>query len=529
MLLFKTSTWIAPVKQATNPQRINMTHHNSAHDSKRADLLVLTSVAAVLVIFHTLTNGRYGFHRDELQVLDDARHMDWGFVAYPPFTPFNERVSMFIFGSSLAGLRFISALTQGIIVVIAGLMARELGGKRLAQVVAALAVLVSPLAMFEGTEFQYSSWDYLWWVLVAYSLIHLLKSENPRWWLAVGAAIGMGLQTKYAIIFFVAGLAGALILTSARRYLLSPWLWAGAGLALLIFLPNAIWQFRHHFISLDFLKRIHTRDVGEGRAAGFFKYQFIACINPVTVPLWLAGLAYFFFGTEGKRYRMLAWAYIITFAIYVFAQGRFYYLAPTYPMLLAAGAVVEERWVASLARIWSRTVRVATFAALAAGLLFAIGLTVPIFAVDSPRNFTLRISDDLKEEVGWQELVETVSRVRDNLSPQERANFAILAANYGEVGAINLYGPAYGLPQAISGVNTVWYRGYGNPAPQTLIVIGLSQHFVQNNFNSCRLAGHITNCYGILNEETKYHPDIYVCGPPKDGWEVWWKDFHYFG
>jgi 4-amino-4-deoxy-L-arabinose transferase-like glycosyltransferase len=520
---------IAQRKPTRNPQRNIMTQENSARDSQRSDLFVLGSIAAVLVVFHTLTNNRYGFHRDELQVLDDARHMDWGFVAYPSFTPFIERVSMFIFGSSLAGLRFISALTQGIIVVIAGLTARELGGKRLAQIVAALAVLVSPLAMFEGTEFQYSSWDYLWWVLVAYFLILLLKSENPRWWLAIGAAIGMGLQTKYAIIFFVAGLAGALILTSARRYLLSPWLWAGAGLALLIFLPNAIWQFRHQFISLDFLKHIHTRDVGEGRAAGFFKYQFIACINPVTVPFWLAGLAYFFFGAEGKPYRMLAWAYTITFAIYVFAQGRFYYLAPAYPMLLAAGAVVEERWVASLAPIWSRSARAATFAALALGFAFAVGLTVPIFALDSPRNFTIKIDEDLREEVGWQELVETVSHVRDNLSPQERANFAILAANYGEAGAINLYGPAYGLPQVISGVNTVWYRGYGNPAPQALIVIGLSSRFVQSNFNSCRLAGHNGNRFGIINEESRDHPNIYVCGPPKDGWEVWWKDFHYFG
>jgi 4-amino-4-deoxy-L-arabinose transferase-like glycosyltransferase len=517
------------MKQGTIQQRAKLTEENSPQDSKRADLLVLASIALILVVFHTLTNNRYGFHRDELQVLDDARHMDWGFVAYPPFTPFIERFSMFIFGGSLAGLRFISALTQGIIVIVSGLMARELGGKRLAQVVTALAVAGSPLVMFEGTEFQYSSWDYLWWVLIAYSLIRLLKSENPKWWLAIGAAIGMGLQTKYAIIFFVAGLAVALLLTSARRYLLSPWLWAGAGVALLIFLPNLIWQFRHNFISLDFLKHIHARDVGEGRAAGFLKYQFIACINPMTVPLWLAGLVYYFVGAEGKRYRMLAWMYMITFAIYVFAQGRFYYLAPAYPMLLAAGAIVEERWIANLARAWSRTVRVATFAALALGIAFAIGLTVPIFALDSPRNFTIKIDEDLREEVGWQELVETVAHVRDNLSPQERANFAILAANYGEVGAINLYGPAYGLPQAISGVNTVWYRGYGNPAPQTIIVVGLSQKYSERRFQSCRLAGHETNRYGIPNEESTYHKDIFVCGPPKDGWQAFWSDFHYFG
>ncbi len=507
----------------------NRVRENSTHDSPRADLLVLCSIALALVIFHTLTNGRYGFHRDELQVLDDARHMDWGFVAYPPITPLIERISMFFFGASLAGLRFFSALTQGLVVVMSGLMARELGGKRLAQVVAALAVTVSPLAMFEGTEFQYSSFDYLWWVLIAYFLIRLLKSENPRWWLAIGAAIGVGMQTKYAIVFFVAGLAAALLLTPARRYLKSPWLWGGAGLAIVIFLPNLIWQIHHQFISFDFLKHIHTRDVGEGRAAGFVKYQFLICVNPLTAPIWLAGLYYYFRAADGKRYRMLGWMYAITFVIYVVAQGRFYYLAAAYPMLLAAGAVMEEKWVASLARGWSRTVRVATFAALAIGCAFAVGFTVPIFALDSPHNFVIKMNEDLREEVGWQELVATVAKIRDSLSPTERANFAILAANYVEVGAINLYGPSYGLPQVISGVNSVWYRGYGNPPPQSLIVLGLSHHFVEENFYSCRLAGHETNRYGIKNEETRDHPDIYVCGPPKDGWEVWWKDFHYFG
>ncbi len=506
-----------------------MAQTETVRDSARGELITLGLIALAFVTFHTLTNGQYGFHRDELQVLDDARHLDWGFVAYPPFTPFIERISMFLFGTSLVGLRFFSALTQGLVMIISGLMAGELGGERLAQVVAALAVAVAPLVMFEGTEFQYSSFDYLWWVLSAYFLMRLLKSENPRWWLAIGATIGIGLETKYAMVFFAAGLVGGLLLTPARRYLKSPWLWGGVVLALLIFLPNLIWQFRHEFISLQFLKHIHTRDVGEGRAAGFVKYQFLICSNPLTVPIWLAGLYYFFGKTEGKRYRMLGWMYAITFVIYVVAKGRFYYLGAAYPMLFAAGAVMEERWVASLARGWSRTVRVATFAALAIGCAFSVILAVPLFALDSPRNFTIKINEDLREEVGWQELVQEVARIRDSLSPAERANFAILAANYGEVGAINLYGPAYGLPQVISGVNSVWYRGYGNPAPHTLIVIGLSQRFVENNFQSCRLAGHITNRYGIKNEETREHPDIFVCGEPKDGWEVWWKDFHYFG
>src|ERR1700722_14963531 len=187
-----------------------------SQSSMRGDLLALSSVALVVVILHVVTNGRYGFHRDELQILDDARHMDWGFVAYPPVTPFIERIGLALFGASLVGLRMFSVLAQAIVLIVTGLMARELGAKRLAQVVAALAVAVSPLPLFEGTEFQYSSFDYLWCVLLAYCLIRLLKSDNPRWWIGIGAGIGLGMMTKYTMGFFVAGIVGGTLATPRR-------------------------------------------------------------------------------------------------------------------------------------------------------------------------------------------------------------------------------------------------------------------------------------------------------------------------
>jgi len=156
----------------------------------RADTLLLVEIAAIISLVHLLTNGRYGFHRDELQVLSDARHLDWGFVPYPPLTPFVERIGLSIFGLSMVGLRLFSVISQAFAIFFTGLMARELDGGRLAQVTAALAIALSPLPMFEGTEFQYTTFDYLWWVLIAYFVIRLLKTENPRWWLAIGATIG---------------------------------------------------------------------------------------------------------------------------------------------------------------------------------------------------------------------------------------------------------------------------------------------------------------------------------------------------
>ncbi len=155
----------------------------------RGDTTTLFAIAAAFALAHILTNGGYGFHRDELQFLSDAKHLDWGFVAYPPFTPVVERIGLTLFGLSMVWLRLFSVLAQAAVLVLSGLMARELGGGRMAQVFAAFAVGLSPLPVFEATEFQYSSFDLLWWVLIAWFTIRLLKSEDPRWWLAIGAAV----------------------------------------------------------------------------------------------------------------------------------------------------------------------------------------------------------------------------------------------------------------------------------------------------------------------------------------------------
>jgi 4-amino-4-deoxy-L-arabinose transferase-like glycosyltransferase len=237
-------------------------------------------IFAVACLAHLLTNSRYGFHRDEPQFLSDALHLEWGYVSYPPLTPFVERVSLDIFGLSLAGLRLLSVLAQSVAIVVTGSMARELGGGRMAQWAAALAVARSPLPLFEGTEFQYTTFDYLWWLTTAYFVIRLLKTENPRWWLAIGATLRLGFMSKYTRLFLAAGLVGGLLLTRERRCLASCWTWAGAAVAVIIFLPNLLWQAHHRFVSLEFLRHIHVRDVGEARADGFARDHFLICANP---------------------------------------------------------------------------------------------------------------------------------------------------------------------------------------------------------------------------------------------------------
>jgi hypothetical protein len=475
---------------------------------------------------HVATNGRYGFHRDELQTLSDALQMDWGFVAYPPFTPFVERFAMSLFGHSLIGLRVFSVLAQSGAILISGLMARELGGGGLAEITAAISVALSPLSMFEGTEFQYTTFDYLWWVLIAYLVIRMLKSNDPRCCVAIGAVIGLGLMTKYTMGFYVAGIVGGMALTGARRFFASKWLWIGAAVAFLICLPNLIWQLRHDLISLHFLQHIHQRDVQQGRNQGFWLNQFRIATNLASAPLWIAGLIFFF---RDQRYRMLGWMYVIPLALFTATKARFYYIGAAYPALLAMGAVAGERWISTLRRSWRWTIEVTLFTGMAVcGTYFAL-VIIPWASGGRLKQFALENNGDLREEIGWDNLVRAVADIRDGLSIEQRQNFGVVVGNYGEGGAITILGPEYHLPAAIQLTNSGWLRSYPASPPSTLIVVGWSQQQLDQAFTACRVAGHNGNSSGINNEESEAHPDIYVCGAPKQGWSEFWRTHQRFG
>src|SRR2546421_1984922 len=221
---------------------------NRVREFTRSDLSALLLLALVSVAIHTATNGQYGFHRDELQTLDDARHLDWGFVAYPPITPLIGRLELILFGTSLVGFRFFAAVAVSAAMVLAGLIAKELGGGRHEQVLAALATCVAPTALAQGAVFQYVSFDYLWGVLATYFLVRLCKSGDARWWVAIGFALGLGMETRYTAGFWTLGIVAGVLLSDARKYLTSKWLWIGVGISVLLFLPNVIWQAKHDWI-----------------------------------------------------------------------------------------------------------------------------------------------------------------------------------------------------------------------------------------------------------------------------------------
>jgi hypothetical protein len=491
---------------------------------------VLVLVATLRLLLHVATNSQYGFHRDELQTLDDARHLDWGFVVYPPITPLIGRLGLILFGTSLTGFRFFSAIAMSMIMVLAGLLAKELGGKRHAQLLAAVAAGISPVSLVQGAVFQYVSFDYLWGVTVTYLLVRLLRSEDPRWWLAIGGVIGLGMETRYTMGVLALGVAGAVLLTPARRWLRSLWLWAGVAFSILVFLPNFLWQAQHHFISLDFLSYLHARDLRQGRYQGFFPEQLVVCVNVATAPLAGLGLWFYTFHREGARYLLLFWMFVVSFAIFAMVGSRSYYTAPLYPMLIAGGSVL----LTSLLDAWRPTASRLVYgvqwtAILAGGVVFGL-LALPVAPIGSPVwKATSKLYDQFREEIGWPDLARSVADVYHSLPAQERERTGILTGNYGEAGALNLYGPSLGLPHAMSLTNSFWYRGYDPRLPETVIVAGFDLDEGKKLFDSCVVAAKNTNPFGVVNEESRYHPDILLCRTLRMPWPEYWERHRRFG
>lgn len=503
---------------------------NSTNKHTLTDLQLLLLLAVARFIFHLLTNTHYGFHRDALAFLDNGQHLAWGYVAYPPLTPFIGRIGLELFGLSLVGIKSLAALAQCVGMVLTGLMARELGGGRRAQVVAAVAAAIALMSLIMSTLFQYIAFDYLWWILTLYSLIKLLKSENPRWWIGVGCGIGLGMMTKYTMLFLVVAIVITVLLTKPlREQFKSPWLWAGVGLSLLIFLPNLFWQIQHNFVSLEFLATIRVRDVQIGRAEGYLSQQFYVNINPLTVPLFFFGLYYYFFAPDEVGYRAIGWIYVITLAMFGLSQGRFYYMAPAYPMMLAGGAVQGERWLSGLTPKRQQLVSRLTVGFLVVGTILGVALMLPVAPINSALwDITSDIHDNFVEQIGWETMAQTVGGIYMR-EVGERPSLGIFVGNYGEAGALNLYGPGYDLPPVISPVNSNWDRGYGANPPESVIALGFSRDFLDTLFYSCQLVGKNRNEYGVENEESRFSPDIFLCADLREPWAKIWPQIRSFG
>jgi len=450
-------------------------------DSNKLSLALIIGLAGFKLALHLTSNlfFAFGYFRDEFYYMACGEHLAFGYVDHPPLIALISASSRAIFGDSLVAIRFLPALAGAGTVVLTILTVRELGGRLFAQALAGLAVIGAPVYLVTSNMLSTVPFDHFFWALTLYLVVVLLKSGNARLWLAIGGVVGIGLLTKNNMTFLAIGLAGSLLLTSNRKYLKSPWLWAGVLLAGLLVSPYLLWEFQNGFPTLEFTRNASSQKNAEVNPLAFFLQQVLA-VNPISAPLWLAGLGYLL---TSRVYRLLGLTYLLTFGVFAATQAaRPDYLTPIYPILLAAGATWLEQL--TLQRRWGR---VLSLGLMVVGLMVVLPTGLPLLSpattasitqamglssISLEKGNTATLPQYFADMFGWPELTVTIATVYNQLTPEERARTTIITGNYGEAGALNLLGKAYKLPIASSGHNNYWLWGAANPAADIVIVVG---------------------------------------------------------
>src|SRR5215207_3234800 len=428
-------------------------------------LAVALYLSAFKLLLHFLTNGRYGFFRDELYYLACGEHLDWGYVDQAPLIAVVARAQRALLGDSLFATRFFPAVAGAALVFVTGLLVRELGGGRLAILLASACVIVAPAFLALHTVLTMNAFEPLFLTTGAYLVARALKTGDAKLWVWFGLLMGLGLQNKHSTLVFGFAVVAGLLLTPARKLLLSKWLWLGGLVALVVFLPNVLWQVAHGWPTVEVLRNADKNQNLPISPLGFFKGQ-LELTHPLTFPVWLAGLCFYLFTRAGRPYRALGWAYVVLFALMVALRAKIYYLLPVYPVLFAPGVVWFEGFCARLAGrrpLW-RWLKPASVALLVAGGALTAPLALPVLPVetlmryqralglDAPRTEKLRLAElpqHYADMHGWEEMTAEVARVYNSLPAEERARCAVFARNYGEAGAIDFFGARHGLPKAI--------------------------------------------------------------------------------
>ncbi len=492
---------------------------------------LVLAIAAAKLLLHLLLSGRYGYFRDELYYLDGGRHLSWGYVDYPPLIALMARIALLL-GGSLHLLRTFPAIAGALLVGLTMLMTWRLGGDRFAQGLAGLSILCVPIYLAGDSLFTVNSFERLFWMGCIYALIRIIQTGDSRLWIWFGVIAGVGLMNKHSTAFFGLAVVIGLLLTEQRKEFTKPWIWIGAAITLLIFAPNLIWQVAHHFATLEDLHNVRVAHKNVELPPLAFIKQQILVMGPGLLVFWLAGLWHFMFG-RGKIYRILAWIFLAFFLMMMVLHGKDYYVVPIYPMLFAGGAVAWEaafgRWRVTQGKLWPKAL---VLAATALGGAVIAPLMLPILSPEQYIAYAAKLGfKPARQEVnhqsllpqyfadqfGWPELVAQVAELYNSLPPNQRAVTGILAGNYGEAGAINLFGPKYGLPRAYSRHQTYWYWGPPSENYTNLIFLQFSLEDVQDNCTSWQAVAHY-NRYGMAEENTP----IYLCrGVEFDLRKVW--------
>lgn len=487
-------------------------------------MLIVVAIALGKLVLHCVFNNRYGYFRDEFDYLACGDHLAWGYVDQPPLLPLLTRLSRIVLGDSLRSIRFLPALASAAVVVLTALIARELGGRRFALVLSAVAVLVAPVYLSGGSLLTTNCLEPLLWMGCAYFAILAIK-RDARYWVCFGVVAGLGLEEKYSIAIFGFGIVVGLLVSKQRRALLSKWFWLGGLAAFVIFLPNLIWNVQHHWPFLELMHNIKTTGKDVQLSPLEYFAQQILLLHPLTAPIWLSGLLALLFSARLKDYRLLGWSYLVTFIAIVVLKGKNYYLAPIYPMLFAAGAITLESGIARARQAWLRPVIIGLL--LAGGAWFA-PLVVPILPIDRfitymdtlpfkvPRtehsHMSAALPQHYADQFGWEEMTAMTAQAWGRLKPEERGDCGIFAQDYGQAGAIDFFGRRYGLPPALSGHQTYFLWGPRGYSGNCLIVLDDRQEVLEKKFDHVEYVGSSDSPYAL-----ERNIPVYICRGAKFG------------
>jgi 4-amino-4-deoxy-L-arabinose transferase-like glycosyltransferase len=480
----------------------------------------VAGIAIAFVAVELAVSARYGFHRDELYFLACARHLAWGFVDQPPFVPAVAWVTTHLFGTSPSSLRALPALAGGATVVITALIARELGGRTRAQVLAGLATATSPQVLGAFHLLSTAAFDMFFWAAITFLVLRVLRTGDERLWVPIGAIAGVALLNKWNVAFLLAGLAAGLLLGGRRQAFASRTFWVGAAIALVIWLPNLVWNARHDWAEISMTQNLHRENSDLGASLEFIPSQ-IFVVGPVLIVFWFAGLRNLLRSTFA---RPLAVAYLFLLACFTLTGAKPYYLAGMYFVLFGAGGVWAERRCerkGRSARGW--------VALMLVGALAAVPLTLPVLPERALAKGSWQgdINKDLSATVGWQDFAAQVAGVVSTLPRPERTRVALLTGDYGAAGAIDLYGGRYGLPRARSGHNSYWWWGPGDAADgATTIAINLPRDALVAQFGEVDLAGTVKTPHDVWSEERD--APIWICRAPKRPWAEWWPAVRHY-
>ncbi len=481
----------------------------------------VVAIAAAFVAVEMAAAARYGLHRDELYFLACARHLAWGYVDQPPFVPAVARVAVSLFGTSAFGLRILPAAFGGVTIVLCAATARELGGGRRAQLFAALAAATSPQVLGTFHLLSTAAFDLFFWVSITFLVVRLLRTENERWWIAIGTVAGIGLLNKFNVAFLAFGLVVGLVAAHRGRMLRSRWLWAGGAIAVAIWTPNLLWNARHDWAAIAMLRSLHQENSTIGASASFVPAQLIV-VGPMLLPFWFAGLGRLL---RHQFARSLGLAYITLLIVDIASGAKPYYLGGIYFVLFAGGGLwLEERLAAG--RRSPR--RYAWWFVL--GAVAAIPLTLPVLPVTvlPTGDWESKINKDLSASVGWAHVARQLGDVVAALPASERANVVVFTGDYGAAGAVDLYGKRYGLPNAISGHNSYWWWGpSGATDGATTVAVNLSRAYLLTIFSTVTPAGTVDTAHGVWTEERD--APIWICRNQKISWARAWPDARHYG